>query len=534
MTNLWIAAVILLAAAGISFPFLGRTTPAIRFALPGILTAVALVLAALSLTDDGTGDSVETADPDDALAGLNRPPAPDPVAPDIEAEGADLIEQGRNAANAGRDDDARELFARAMDLFQAAGLNAGMGEVKLQTGILDQIVGQGERARDVFAEAQGFFVAAADPVGQARVALALGNLEKAQFNNDEAFAAFSNAQALFHDQGDWSAEAEALLGRGHAERRLHLVLASRRSVARAMAIYEILDDSAGLRAANQSVDELQTYQDQNDRQEEELIVERTNAQQAGDPSAEADVLVRIGELDHRGGHIESARDAFTQAAALWAGERSSAGQGRALAMLGDLERAVENFEAAAVAYGAALAFYQDAGDDVGAATVLVGQGALASMDHQVGGNHYQEAQASFEAAGHSSGQGQVLLGLGQLDHNAGQDDEARLKFQGARAMFADAADTRGQGEAELALGDLDREAGNLAAAVAAYERSLDLFHTSLYRPGEAWAHVGLAAALSETNPREASVNFRLAAGIFDDLDMDVRRTQASNAAAALD
>ena len=101
MTNLWIAAVILLAAAGISFPFLGRTTPAIRFALPGILTAVALVLAALSLTDDGTGDSVETADPDDALAGLNRPPAPDPVAPDIEAEGADLIEQGRNAANAG-------------------------------------------------------------------------------------------------------------------------------------------------------------------------------------------------------------------------------------------------------------------------------------------------------------------------------------------------------------------------------------------------------------------------------------------------
>ncbi|MBT5860477.1 MAG: hypothetical protein HOH89_04925, partial [Alphaproteobacteria bacterium] len=92
----------------------------------------------------------------------------------------------------------------------------------------------------------------------------------------------------------------------------------------------------------------------------------------------------------------------------------------------------------------------------------------------------------------------------------------------------------GQGEAELALGDLDREAGNLAAAVAAYERSLDLFHTSLYRPGEAWAHVGLAAALSETNPREASVNFRLAAGIFDDLDMDVRMTQASNAAAALD
>ena len=225
---MWIAAVALVAAAGISFPFLGGKAPGIRFGVPGVLTAAALVLAAWGLGNDSPGDS---------LAGLDRAPAPDPQAPDIESQGADLIEQGRAAANAGRDDDARELFARAMVLFQAADFPAGMGEVKLHTGILDQIVGQGERAREVFSEANAFFVAAADPMGQARVALALGDLEKAQFNNEEALAAFSRAQTLFHMLNDWSLEAEALLGRGHAERRLHLVLASRRSVARASAIY---------------------------------------------------------------------------------------------------------------------------------------------------------------------------------------------------------------------------------------------------------------------------------------------------------
>jgi hypothetical protein len=105
---------------------------------------------------------------------------------------------------------------------------------------------------------------------------------------------------------DWSLEAEALLGRGHAERRLHLVLASRRSVARASAIYEMLQDTRGLRNAAQSVEELKTYQDRNDLMDEELAVELINTQMAQDPSSEADVMVRIGDLHFRGGHPEIA------------------------------------------------------------------------------------------------------------------------------------------------------------------------------------------------------------------------------------
>jgi tetratricopeptide (TPR) repeat protein len=538
VTNLSISAVALLAAAGIILLFLRGKGPGVKFGVPGALIAAALVLATLGFGDKASENPVADADPGGPLTGLERAPALDPPAPDINSQGANLISQGRAAANAGRDDDARELFNRAMKLFQAAKLNSGMGEVKLQTGILDQIVGQGEQAREVFRESHAFFVAAADPVGQAHVALALGDLEKAQFNNDAALVAFSNAQILFHDQGDWTREAEALLGRGHAQRRLHFVLASRRSVARAMAIYEILEDTAGLRNATQSVDELETYQDKNDRQEEHLNLERTNAQQAGDASAEADVLVRIGELNHRSGRPESARDAFTQAAALWAGERRAAGQARALANLGYLEIAIEHFDAAAAAFSSALSFYQEAEDSVGTAQVLVAQAALEIYGALDPRQLYAQAQSLFEAAEQPSEQrigiGKILLGLGELDRKSGLIDEARLNFETALEMFSEAGILTGQAQSRLALGDLDLEMGNLDAAIVAYEQSLDLFHQSLYRPGEAWAHLGLGATLAATNAQEASVNYRIAARIFDDLGMEARVAEAIAAATALE
>ena len=522
---MWIAAVALLAAAGISFPFLGRMGPGIRFGVPGTLTAAALVLAAFALGNDAPGDP---------LAGLDRAPFPDPQAPDTQSQGADLIEQGRAAANAGRDDDARELFGRAMDFFQAADFPGGMGEVKLQTGILDQIVGQGERAREVFSEANAFFTAAADPMGQGRVALALGDLEKAQFNNNAALAAFSNAQTLFHEQGDWTREAEALLGRAHAERRLHLVLASRRSVARASAIYDLLQDTKGLRNAAQSLEELKTYQDRNDLMDEELAVELINTQMAEDPSSEADVMVRIGDLHFRGGHPETARTSYVLAAALWAGEGRVEGQARALTKLGDLERALERTEEARTAYAQALRFYRDTGDDLGAAQVLAGQAALEVERDQDSQHLYAQARALFEAAGQPDAIGNILLGLGNVDRRLGRVDEARSDFEAAQEMFGGQGDTLGEAQALLALGDLAKNLGEIDTAVSAYGQALVLFHQSLYRIGEAWVHFGLGETLAAREPREASVNYRMGAEIFRDVRMGARMTAATAAAAALD
>ena len=72
------------------------------------------------------------------------------------------------------------------------------------------------------------------------------------------------------------------------------------------------------------------------------------------------------------------------------------------------------------------------------------------------------------------------------------------------------------------------------SAVAAYEKSLALFHLARYRPGEAWVHLGLAIAVAGAQPREGSVNYRLAAGIFGDLGMEADKASALTSAAALD
>lgn len=519
-----ITAAVLAAAAAGAIALLRTSTPAIRFGVAGALGIVAAVFVWLAAApvDPATPESQGTFA---ALGGEN--------APNAQGQAEALIDQARQAANAGRDDEARETYNRALEIYRRAGLEKGVGQVLLGIGVLDQIVGQGERARQVYAEADAVFRAAGDRFGEAQVTLALAELERAQFNNEAALTAYKKAQTLFHKEGAWSEEAQALLGRTDAERRLRMVLAARRSVARAGAIYEILDDGPGKRSVARSVEELRTYQDQNDLQREEFLLERINAQQAGDPSAEATLLLRLGDLERRAGYPVAAREAYTLALTLFAGQGDGVREAAALAGLGDVERATERFPEAASAYALALPLFQQADDPSGAGRVLVGQAALEFDRDAEGRRLYMEAQSLFETAAQPGAVGNVLLGLGELDRKGGRMDEARKNFMDAHTMFGERSNALGQARAMLALGDLDQDLGNMEDAVAGYEQALLLFHQARCRPGEAWVHLGLGVALAETQPREASVNYRLAAGVFADLGMEPRATAALTSAAQI-
>ena len=525
--GLGIAAAVLLAAAAAGLGLLRRSPPALRYGAPALLAGAALTLAwfaAAPVAPTGADG------PEELAADL----APGTPTSDREAQAQALIEQARQAANTGREPEARSAYEAALAIFREAGLERGVGTVLLGIGTLEHFIGQGARARELYAEADAVFRAAGDGLGEARVSLALAELERARFNNEAALAAYEKSQALFHAEGSWTEEAAALVGRSDAERRLRQVGAARRSVTRAGAIYDMLGDAAGRQIVARSLEELATYPDQNDLLRETLLVNVFTAQQGVDAISEAGAHLQLGQLERRAGRPETAAQAFNEASALFARHQAPLLEAAALKALGDLERSLERFEEAGGAYGMALASYREHGDDLGAAGSIAGMAAL-EFDRDVDGRRlYMEARALFEAAGRADAIGDILLGLGGLDRRGGRVEEARASYLAADALFAETGDAEGRARAALALGDLDRDLGHLDDAFAAYERAMGLFQQASYLPGEAWVHLGLAVALAETDAREASVNYRLAAAGFNSLGMEARSTAALAAAAALD
>lgn len=496
------------------------------FALSGALCG-ALTLAACGEGQQASNETQPTA-PEAAVA---KNVAPKATA--TESRGQQLLREAERAANVGRDLEARETFERALAAFRSAGDRTGEGRTLLAMGSLDRAMGQGERGRQVLAQADAVFAAAGDERGRADATFAMGELERAQFNNERARAIFDTAAEQYRALADWSGEARSLLGRADAERRLGLILSSRRAAARAVAIYTATADAAGLTLARRTLGEVVgNYPDDFEAKRGEIRDQILAQQQAGEPLAEAQRQLELAELERNTGQPEQARERYALSIALYREGRDVLGLIYALLSLADLERGIERFADARKAYTEAQALLREIGDEEAEAHLLV---ALAEMDATMGDQRavLARSQEINQRARNRVGEAEGLIALGQIEQRAGNMEIAARNFSTAYQMLLTSDDEVGAAKALLATGALERQLGNIEASLDALVRARVVFAVTGYRLGEAWALRGIGETLAATQATEAKVNLLMAAYWFETLGMDQRRRESAAAAEAI-
>lgn len=455
------------------------------------------------------------------------------AAPAAASRGEQLYRDAERIANAGRDQEARQTFERALAAFKSSNDRPGEGKTLVAMGSLDRAMGQGERGRQVLRDADAVYAALNDAKGRAETAFALGELERAQFNNEAARQAFDRAAALFRSTGDWGGEARSLLGRADVERRLAHILAAQRSAARAQAIYTVLRETQNANLARRSLEEVTTnYPDDNEEAREAIRVEALQLEQAGDLPGEAMVVLRLAALEHNAGRPAQAREAYARAVDLLRAEQQQqAGLVRALTGLGDLERDMELNDAALAAYTSARTLAQQLSDPVAEGAILTG---LADLERARGGTGAAElaaqARALFQGANNRAGEAAALIVQARIALK--ENDLAAAERALADAQQAAPPMDAVVAQVQLALADVQRARGE-AAATESYRKALAAFEANGARLGQAWSLFGLGRALAATSPVEAKVNLLLAANAFATLGMEPRRAEANAAAAAI-
>lgn len=246
-----------------------------------------------------------------------------------------------------------------------------------------------------------------------------------------------------------------------------------------------------------------------------LLLAACSPDDSEQPSAQSvDAGAWAAELEHAAADRDAARTRLAGTAARAADEGNPGAEADAYLGLGDLERDAGNFEAARAAYDSAR-FAAQAGRDLRTEALALARLGETEQGRDLDARRrFAEARALIAEGEDPVLDGWIQLGIGRLDRRIGRADEPRSAYLAALGNFADNRSDVGAAHALLALGDLDRDLGDTDAALDFYAGALDLFVSAGDRNGEAEARMGIGEVLRTIAPDRAGVEFQAAARLF--------------------
>jgi tetratricopeptide (TPR) repeat protein/DNA-binding XRE family transcriptional regulator len=271
----------------------------------------------------------------------------------------------------------------------------------------------------------------------------------------------------------------------------------------------------------------------------------------GDKAAQAGALRSIGGVLSRTGQIAASKEKFTAALALYQELGDQGGIGRTLIELGIAQRVDDENDESRASLTQALAIYrsqatgQPAKDQAtgNQANARLGEAAalteLSSVLWQT--SHISAAEEHATAAldiyrelGNRQGQAAALLYLGPIQQILGTLDAAERSLTEAKIIGERLGQPILVANSLLYLGDVQREAGQLQEARTSLERARDFYRQLSYRQGIAVSLSYLGRALSLMDEREeAHMSLAEAIVLFDELRDWGDKAEALNTRAAL-
>jgi len=234
---------------------------------------------------------------------------------------------------------------------------------------------------------------------------------------------------------------------------------------------------------------------------------RRAAVRAGDRTAEAAALTRLGTAEAAQGCLRRATSHLEQALALCRESGDKIGEARALGNLGMAEFCQSRYPQSAGRHAAALAIYTEAGDYAGEARELHLLGAvhLRQGRYEQAAGHLQRSLALFrDDVGIPSGEAFVLGTLGELKLQQGRYAEAADHLRRSLALGRETGSRLCQAQALACLGISELRQGRGRQAIGHLEQSLALHSQARNSSGQAEALNGLGeASLAASQAGEA-------------------------------
>ena len=225
---------------------------------------------------------------------------------------------------------------------------------------------------------------------------------------------------------------------------------------------------------------------------------RRAAVRAGDRTAEAAALTRLGTAEAAQGRLRRATSHLEQALALCRDNGDKIGEARALGNLGMAEFCQGRYPHSAARHAAALAIYTEAGDFAGEARELhlLGVVQLRQGRYEQAAGHLQRSLVLFrDDVGIPSGEAYVLGTLGELKLQQGRYSEAADHLRRSLALGRETGSRLCQAQALARLGVSELRQGRRRQAIGHLEQSLALHSQARNSSGQAEALNGLGEAL---------------------------------------
>ena len=494
---------------------------------------------------------------------------PDEVAGPADADPVGLVRDAEARFDRGAMDEALALLERAAAQFRADSNTAGLAAVAATAARMHAGHGQSEPARERFAEAVRLYEAAGDVEAQARALAAWGDLERGTFQWQRAAELYRRARAFWADLPEPPTEGgHAALLFDPVSSAPHGEDAARQILAEAEEIFHAVEDAEALAEVSLAAARLELTMGHTPAATQRLEEARQRFEAARSDFGRAAVDLMAARVDMTLGFNRDADVLLAQAEQVLAAMNDAAGLAHVAETRGDLARlqghaasGVRLYQQAAGAFralgdsreldamrklavlaehagGAAVArtAYEQLAERatelsapslaaIGAAgaaqAALAGGGpaaALAALPHSVGG-------LSHEAAA------RVLLARGDAAAANGSTDAAVDAYAAAAERFAAARLPFGTLLARLGTAEAEGAAGRTEPAQAARDAATAAFADLQSLHGEANRFLGLPAAevLSVRDVRPESIMVA-PEGAHEPIEVEDPEALAANAA----
>jgi tetratricopeptide (TPR) repeat protein len=398
---------------------------------------------------------------------------------------------------AGRMEEAREHYERALAIHREAGDRRLEGHVLGNLGKVHEVQGRMEEAREHYERALAVSREVDNRCDEGIVLGSLGLLHQTQGRMEEARECYERALVLDREVGNRRFEGQVLGNLGLLHRAQGRTLDAREHYERALAVSREVGNRRSEGHVLGFLGEL--HQSQGRMEEAREHLERSLAidREVGDRIFEGVVLANLGALHIDQGRTSEAQEHYERALAIHREVGNRRSEGIVLGNLGRLHKAQGRTLEAREHYEQALAIHREVGNRRSEGIML---GNLGELDMEQGRmdearEHYERALAIHCELGDRSHEGIELGRLGSVCARAGARAEARASFAAGERCLREVGDKFELGGLLCARGEMEAEAGDLMAARTALDEACKLAADVAAGPESALA--GAVAKLRE-------------------------------------
>jgi len=344
-------------------------------------------------------------------------------------------------------------------------------------GQLESLLGRPQEARDLYGRALKLYDQERSSIGQANTLQALGDLEGRLGNLNDARALYDRALALHEKHSDALGQANALRSLGNQEKQLGRPDSAREFYDRALKLYEIEQDGLGQANTLKALGDLERRLGELD--DAKVLYDRalTLFEDEQDRQGQANVLKSLGDLESRLKGPRHALDLYDRALALHTEEQEGLGQANVLKSLGDAQLRLGNLDDAKIFYTRALTLYEKEQIGLGQANTLKAMGDFEVLQDNIAEARvfYDRAMILFERVQDNLGQANTFRSMGELERQDGGIDKARVLYGKALAIYQNEGLGLGQANTFKAMGDLEMQLDDPEKARHLYEMAHALY-----------------------------------------------------------